>query len=242
MREGIPAPQHRWRGQLPVSDPCSKKVCVIITSEEWQHPDSVRSGLRLVKVADSVLHALARGEGADTAQYPMTEYLAGDQCRGLWRMRSEQITATPSDAPWLTRFVLVSGGAAPVGLAGFHGPPNEAGMVEIGYRIDPEQRRKGYARQSLETLLTVAGVHPDVQVIRASISPDNHASRALVEGYGFVEVGEQWDDEDGLEIIFEVTRDTEPPDHRFFTADAQAELSDYTQAKFTFHACLAPRR
>jgi len=35
------------------------------------------------------------------------------------------------------------------------------------------------------------------------ISPDNLASRALVSQYGFVEVGEQWDDEDGLETIFE---------------------------------------
>jgi RimJ/RimL family protein N-acetyltransferase len=84
-------------------------------------------------------------------------------------------------------------------------------MVEIGYRIDPEQRRKGYARQSVETLLAIARAHPDVQVVRATISPDNHASLSLVEGYGFTEVGEQWDDEDGLEIIFEVPADTRAP-------------------------------
>jgi [ribosomal protein S5]-alanine N-acetyltransferase len=43
-----------------------------------------------------------------------------------------------------------------------------------------------------------------VRTVRASISPDNIASRRLVEQYGFVEVGEQWDDEDGLERVFEV--------------------------------------
>ncbi|SJM64436.1 hypothetical protein FM101_08585 [Arthrobacter rhombi] len=43
-----------------------------------------------------------------------------------------------------------------------------------------------------------------MHVVRATISPDNHASSSLVEAYGFKEVGEQWDDEDGLEIIFEV--------------------------------------
>jgi len=41
-------------------------------------------------------------------------------------------------------------------------------------------------------------------VVRATISPGNLASRSLVEKYGFVENGEQWDDEDGLEIIYEV--------------------------------------
>ena len=45
---------------------------------------------------------------------------------------------------------------------------------------------------------------PLVRVVRATISPDNAASRSLVLQHGFVEVGEQWDDEDGLEIVFEV--------------------------------------
>ena len=119
-------------------------------------------------------------------------------------MRSRQIADVPADAPWVTRFVVVPDVDAPVGLAGFHGPPDDIGMVELGYRIDPGQRRKGYARRALETLLAVARGHPDVWVVRATVGPDNHASRSLVEGYGFADVGEQWDDEDGLEIILEV--------------------------------------
>ena len=35
-------------------------------------------------------------------------------------------------------------------------------------------------------------------------SPDNVASYRLASQYGFTEVGEQWDDEDGLEIIYEL--------------------------------------
>jgi ribosomal-protein-alanine N-acetyltransferase len=53
-------------------------------------------------------------------------------------------------------------------------------------------------------LLKWAQDDASIRTVRASISPDNLASRALVSQYGFVEVGEQWDDEDGLEIIFEV--------------------------------------
>jgi RimJ/RimL family protein N-acetyltransferase len=39
--------------------------------------------------------------------------------------------------------------------------------------------------------------------VRASVRPDSLASRALVESFGFVPVGQQWDDEDGLETIYE---------------------------------------
>jgi ribosomal-protein-alanine N-acetyltransferase len=93
--------------------------------------------------------------------------------------------------------------AVPVGLAGFHVAPNAAGMVEVGYQVASEFRRRGYARHSLETLLSVAQQHPDVRTVRATISPDNAASLALISSYGFVENGEQWDEEDGREIIFE---------------------------------------
>jgi RimJ/RimL family protein N-acetyltransferase len=92
-----------------------------------------------------------------------------------------------------------------VGRAGFHGPPDDAGMVEVGYSIDPDRRRRGYARATLAYLLDRAGREPDVRAVRASIGPDNEPSLNLVRQFGFVEVGEQWDDEDGLEIVYEVT-------------------------------------
>lgn len=179
-------------------------VWMTISSHPWQHPAPQQSQLHLVEVPEPVFHELAQGETKHAHAYPVTPYLTGEECIGLWRMRGKQIAETPADAPWVTRFVVVPDVDVPVGLAGFHGAPDEVGMVEVGYRIDPEHRRKGYARQALETLLAVASTHPNVHVVRATISPDNHASRSLVEAYGFKEVGEQWDDEDGLEIIFEV--------------------------------------
>ena len=91
-----------------------------------------------------------------------------------------------------------------VGRAGFHGPPDAAGMVEIGYAIDPAHRRLGYAWAALETLLQRAAREPEVHTVRATIRPDNTASRDLVVQYGFVAVGEQWDGEEGLEDVFEV--------------------------------------
>lgn len=42
-----------------------------------------------------------------------------------------------------------------------------------------------------------------VRVFRASIAPDNVASRAMLQQLGFVHVGEQLDEDDGLELVFE---------------------------------------
>jgi RimJ/RimL family protein N-acetyltransferase len=77
-------------------------------------------------------------------------------------------------------------------------------MVEIGYSIDPLYRRQGHARAALRILLEVAASDPHVNVVRASVRPDNLASRALIDRHGFRVVGEQWDDEDGLEVILEI--------------------------------------
>jgi RimJ/RimL family protein N-acetyltransferase len=77
-------------------------------------------------------------------------------------------------------------------------------MVEVGYAVDPEHRRQGYARAALLLLLDRAAREPAVRVVRATIGPANTPSRRLVEQHGFVVVGEQVDDEDGLEIVYEV--------------------------------------
>ena len=51
--------------------------------------------------------------------------------------------------------------------------------------------------------LARASREPQVRTARASVGPDNAPSRTLILAHGFAEVGEQWDEEDGLEIIFE---------------------------------------
>lgn len=159
-----------------------------------------------MRIPTPLLDALAAGR--DTSALAggslVSQYLTERESTRHWRMRSTQLAASPGDGPWISRFIVVTGIAKAVGVAGFHGAPDPNGMVEVGYRVEPTYRRRGYARRSLETLLAVASTHPHVRTVRASISPDNIASRALVDQHGFEVVGEQWDDEDGLEIILEV--------------------------------------
>lgn len=174
-----------------------------ITELPWFHPQPRQSQIHLDAVPRGVIHALAKGEADSIALRYVSPYIAGPECISLWRMRSAQLLAIPADAPWVTRLIVDPQITMPVGLAGFHGAPDESGTVEIGYRVDPSFRRRGYARRSLEILTAEARRHPDVTTIRATISPTNTPSIALVTAFGFIANGEQWDKEDGLETIYE---------------------------------------
>ncbi len=163
--------------------------------------------VQLVELSFASIQALAQGDldGANEAgEVVLTPYFVRPGALSLWRMRRDQLLDDPAESSWITRAVLDPALREVVGHAGFHGPPDENGMVELGYSIDPARRRRGYARACLETLIRVAAEDVEVKTERATIGPDNVASRNLILQYDFVEVGEQWDDEDGLEIIFEI--------------------------------------
>jgi RimJ/RimL family protein N-acetyltransferase len=163
--------------------------------------------VRIVPLTPAAFRALADGDlaAANTVSpVPLPEYFVSPQWRGTWRMRREQVDQDPASAAWVTGVIWDELGRVAVGRAGYHGPPDHLGMVEIGYAVDPAYRRRGYARAALEALLQRAAREPQVRVARVTISPDNAASYALAVQYGFTRVGEQWDDEDGLEIIYEV--------------------------------------
>jgi hypothetical protein len=44
---------------------------------------------------------------------------------------------------------------------------------------------------------------PEVHFVRASIRPDNVGSQAVIRGFRFSRIGEQWDADDGLEELWE---------------------------------------
>ena len=155
----------------------------------------------------AALQALADGDLATaeaTSPVPLSSYLAGPECRSVWEIRAVQVVVDPPSADWVTRVVWDPDRRLAVGKAGFHGPPDASGMVEVGYSIDPAHRRQGYARAALRAMLDRAAAEPAVTTVRASVAPHNVVSRDLVLGEGFVQVGEQIDEEDGLEIVYEV--------------------------------------
>jgi RimJ/RimL family protein N-acetyltransferase len=162
--------------------------------------------VRLVLLTGTAMSALLADDlpaaRAEAGVY-FGELFVNDDSKWLWQYRLKQLESDPSAARWLVHAAVAQPDGVVVGHAGYHGPPDEAGMVEVGYTVDPVYRRQGYAKAILAALLERAAAEPDVRTVRASISPSNAASLATVAGFGFLEVGEQWDDEDGLELLFE---------------------------------------
>jgi [ribosomal protein S5]-alanine N-acetyltransferase len=129
----------------------------------------------------------------------------------LWAIRVEQIRRQPESVNWVARIAVVNG--LVVGHGGFHGPPSAEGTVEVAYAVDPVHRGKGHAKSMLAHLLDRARAHPDVRLTRATIAPTNAASLATVRANGFTHVGQHWDEEDGLELVFESGAKRHPRRH-----------------------------
>lgn len=160
--------------------------------------------IQLIALPLDAMKALVAGKlsrASEITGVDLPSFFTEERMVWLCNYRIRQIEADPSCAPWLVRVVVADGHV--VGHAGFHGPPDGNGMVEIGYSIVPEFRRRGYAKAVVRTLLEHAASEPGVTVVRASVSPDNEASLSTIAGFGFTKVGEQWDDEDGLELLFD---------------------------------------
>src|SRR5689334_5450534 len=164
-----------------------------------QHTVQSMTNVRIAHLNGAAFAALAAGDPTDAS-----EWLAGPDCRGVWQRRLAQFEQDPATADWVTGIIWDDDAHRAVGRAGYHGPPDADGMVEIGYAVDPACRRRGYARAALELLLARARAEPAVHRVRVSIRPDNVASHNLAAQYGFTKIGEQWDDEDGLEYVYEI--------------------------------------
>ncbi len=151
----------------------------------------------------------------DEAQKLMNLIITGDWFEGRqgWMaLRIRQLKEAPALDRWLLHAMVLAkadGGELPrtmVGHCGYHGAPDESGMVEIGYRVAPPFQRRGYAIEAVRGLIANAFAHPEVTRVRASIRPDNEPSLSLTAKLGFVRVGEQMDEVDGLEYVFDLER------------------------------------
>jgi RimJ/RimL family protein N-acetyltransferase len=163
--------------------------------------------VRIEQLSPEALAALAAGDlsrAGALSGLALTPYTVSEERIGVWRRRATQVVEMPDDLAWVTGVLVDDKTGEVVGGAGFHAAPDEHGMVEAGYGVDPTHRRRGYARAALLLLIERARSDPSARVFRVTVSPSNTASLGLVAQLPFVEVGEQWDDEDGLETIFEL--------------------------------------
>lgn len=126
-----------------------------------------------------------------------------------WEWLAPRVVEGDHDArllDWGTRLARLTDGRGPVvAEVGFHGPPDGAGWVEIGYRVVTGYRRHGLAEEACRCLLDWA-LTRGVAGVRAAIAPANEASVRLAQKLGFARTGSAWHEVLGKQLIFERPR------------------------------------
>ncbi len=164
-------------------------------------PPETRS-LRLVPHAPEHLRALINGPecyAQSSGMRPangLRDFIVSDDVSPEWLAALE--SATGAD-PWQYGFGVVHlESGMVIGSAGFTGPPDAEGTVEIAYGIVPDFQNRGYATETADALVKWAGKNGRVAVVCAHTLPERNASTRVLEKCGFRYVSEFTHPTDGL--------------------------------------------
>jgi ribosomal-protein-alanine N-acetyltransferase len=120
-----------------------------------------------------------------------------------WRV--PQVKSDSSTNKWFVRFIVLRESGEIIGSTSFHGVPDEAGMMEIGIGIEEKFWGKGYATEALLGMWRWVVTQPEVMTLRYTVSPTNLASVRIINKFGFHHQGQQMDEIDGPEDIYEIS-------------------------------------
>jgi [ribosomal protein S5]-alanine N-acetyltransferase len=110
---------------------------------------------------------------ADAVRWTIA-WLAEDSEHAEWSLY--YVAETPGEAAALPRLV---------GVAGYKGGPDAAGVVELGYGIVPERRRRGFASEAVRCLVSRAFADPRVATVIAHTLPELTPSIGVLRVTGF---------------------------------------------------------
>jgi RimJ/RimL family protein N-acetyltransferase len=167
--------------------------------------------LRLLPYSPGHLLALIEGYerfqegfGLPAAQ-GLRDFILSDEVSPAWLA---ELRASVAADPWVHGFAVVHRESGSViGSAGFKGPPDAEGMVEIAYGIVPAFQGRGYATETAHALVGYAFGSGGVRLVRAHTAPTPNASTRVLAKCGFTRIGEVEDPEDGQVWRWERTRD-----------------------------------
>lgn len=111
----------------------------------------------------------------------------------------ERLSGDREQRGWWSWYLVDKASRDAIGVVGFKGPPDDAGLVEIGYSVLPEHQGKGYATEAVTALSRWAAARGATR-LRAETMPELAASIRVLEKLGF----EQVDSEPGV-LRFERT-------------------------------------
>ena len=105
---------------------------------------------------------------------------------GIQKLLACGRTAPPHQQPYCTAWMLVQKeDQAIIGSAGFKGPPDQNGEVEISYAMGTGYRRKGYMTEAVEAICRWALSQPEVTHITAETDLVSYPSQRILERLGF---------------------------------------------------------
>jgi len=149
-----------------------------------------------------------RDRAAETLDVELPEDVVHEGTRRFFELRLRQMREDTRYLEWCPHAVVLDG--TMIGHAGYHGPPGvnakqNPEAVEIGYTIEEPWRGHGYATAAATELLRRAEER-GIRHYVACTQPDNEPSLAIIRRLGFTQTGEAMDEEDGLELVFELER------------------------------------
>lgn len=130
-------------------------------------------------------------------------HLMDDSGPLAWRV--PQIKTNPAVNKWFLRWIVRKDSREIIGSTSFHRAPDEAGMIEIGLAISSQFQSHGFGYEALLGMWRWACTFPEVRTLRYTVSADNLASIVLIKKFGFAHVGQQLDEIDGPEEIYELS-------------------------------------
>jgi [ribosomal protein S5]-alanine N-acetyltransferase len=130
--------------------------------------------------------ALGRALSASVPETWPPEFL--DESALSW-LRDRLQECDASESRWWMWFILFDDratGAALIGTAGFKGPPDADGTVEVGYGIVSDQRRRRFATEATQALIERAFGDQRVRRVVGETLPELVGSQGVMQACGMV--------------------------------------------------------
>jgi len=121
------------------------------------------------------------------------------------KYRLPRVRQNPEYAKYLLRVAVLKDNPIIIASAGFHDAPDSNGMIEIGFGVDEKYQGRGFGQELLHGMWSWVVNDPQVKTLRYTVSPDNLISQHIIKKFDFEFQGQQIDEEDGPEDIYELS-------------------------------------
>jgi [ribosomal protein S5]-alanine N-acetyltransferase len=163
--------------------------------EAFERPQVIETArLRLLALLSREVEALIEGSTVRAGE------LAGVSFPQVWPEHSEardglgwhlnHLRNDMAQRAWRIRVIVKRETGIVVGSTNLKGPPDDRGDVEVGWGVNSDRRRRGYAFEALTAVMEWAARQPHVRMFSATIPDDNVPSQQLARKLGMERTSE----------------------------------------------------